>query len=115
MEIINKKGCQGNYGRIYLGVILILAGLLWLGYNFGVVSYFAFTNIFSWQVLLLLIGGYLLSCCKWLAGAIVSGVAMCYIVTDLLHLNIPFTKVVLPIVVVVLGVGILTRQFIERR
>lgn len=115
MEIINKGGCQDNYGRIYLGVVLILAGLLWLGYNFAIVSYVTFTYIFSWQVLLLLIGGYLLSCCKWLAGAIVSGVALCYIVTDLLHFDIPFTKVILPIIVIVLGAGVLTRQFLDKR
>ena len=46
--------------NLFIGIILILAGILWLLNNFGLLSDSAFELIFSWHMLVVLIGTYLL-------------------------------------------------------
>ena len=59
--------------NLFLGVTLIVVGVLWMMNNLELLSDSLFDVVFSWQMLLVLIGGYLLALRKWLAGGIVAG------------------------------------------
>ena len=63
--------------NLFLGVTLIVVGVLWMMNNLELLSDSLFDVVFSWQMLLVLIGGYLLALRKWLAGGIVA-----YLVAD---------------------------------
>lgn len=58
--------------NLFLGVTLIVVGVLWMMNNLELLSDSLFDVVFSWQMLLVLIGGYLLALRKWLAGGIVA-------------------------------------------
>jgi len=114
MEIINKqeKTSTPAVGRtlaqnLYLGIALIVVGLIWILYNFDVIGYKFFDAFFSWQMLLMVIGGYLLTLKKWAAGIITMGVGLFFVATDLLNVYIPFNKVVLPVVCIAAGLAVI--------
>lgn len=114
MEIINKqeKSSTPTVGRtmaqnLYLGIALVVVGVIWILYNFDVIGYKFFDAFFSWQMLLLVIGGYLLTMKKWVAGVITMGVGLFFVATDLLDLYIPFNKVVLPVVCIAAGLAVI--------
>lgn len=79
MEVINdsrlpeqphRKGETNIAGNIYLGIILVAIGVIWLFYNTGWIGYGLFNALFSWQMLLVAAGGYLLAVRRWSAGVI---------------------------------------------
>lgn len=118
MEIINENKMPENpkkdrysdetakVGRLYWGVILIAAGLAWLFYNQGWISYRIWDFLFSWEILLVLIGGYLLSIRKWIAGGIVGGLGVLFLFMDYFSIRIFFG----PLVIIVIGVSLLLTQ-----
>ena len=63
--------------NLFIGIILILAGILWLLNNFGLLSDSAFELIFSWHMLVVLIGTYL---------------------------DIPFEKIIFPLLFIFAGI-----------
>ena len=65
--------------NLFIGIILILAGILWLLNNFGLLSNSAFELIFSWHMLVVLIGTYLLSLSRWIPGSIVTAIGMLFL------------------------------------
>lgn len=118
MEVINKQDRnnaspqQPRAQHIYLGIALIAVGAIWMLYNFDVIGYRFFDIFFSWEMLLLVIGGYLLSLKKWAAGGILVAVGAFFMATNLLGIHIPFDKVVLPLLCIVAGLAvILTRKY----
>ena len=68
--------------NLFLGVTLIVVGVLWMMNNLELLSDSLFDVVFSWQMLLVLIGGYLLALRKWLAGGIVAAVGLCLLLID---------------------------------
>ncbi len=116
MEIINhnpsfSRSCDSQRGRnIYLGVVLAAAGLVWLLYNVDALSYRFFDTVFSWQMLMVVLGGYLLTVRSWIAGGIVTSLGVASCLTDFLGIDIPVSKIVLPVLLIVLGVGLLLRK-----
>lgn len=72
--------------NLFLGVTLIVVGVLWMMNNLELLSDSLFDVVFSWQMLLVLIGGYLLALRKWLAGGIVAAVGLCLLLIDQLRL-----------------------------
>ena len=109
-----KKSDPSTTGNIYLGVILILAGLLWLSYNFRWISYGVFDVIFSWQMLLTLIGGYLLAIRKWTAGIIVGGIGMLFLMIEVLDIHVSLSKVILPVIIMAIGIGLIISRLGKR-
>lgn len=92
---------------LFVGVVFLAAGLLWLLYGLDVVPERFFDALFSWQVLLMVIGGYLLTQRNWIGGGIVAGVGALFFVTDVLDVYVSFGRVVLPLILMVVGVAIL--------
>lgn len=125
MEVINENKMPENprrgdrndvtlRGNIYLGVVLVLIGFLWLFRNMGWVGYGIWDTLMSWQMLLVVIGGYLLVVKKWAAGIIVGGVGVLFVFMDILDVYISVSKVILPVVVIAVGVSLLVTRLGSR-
>ena len=95
--------------NIYLGSVLILAGVFWMLYNVGdgIISRGLFHDIFSWEVLLVAVGGYLLASRRWAVGTIVTILGVLFVLGQHLHFHIPIGEIILPCVLIALGVAFL--------
>ncbi len=112
MEIIDKTnqktGQSVDWSRhLYLGIALIAVGTVWMLYNFDVVGHRFFDIFFSWEMLLIVIGGYLLSLRRWVWGGLVTAVGVLFLLTNLLGIHIPFDKVVWPAIFILAGIAVL--------
>ncbi len=118
MEIINDnrvprepkrgRGDSGNTGgNIFLGAALMATGLFWLLYNFDVLPYCVFDAVFSWQMLLVVIGGYLIASRKYIAGGIVGTLGLVFVIADMFDICISMSKVALPAVIIAIGAAII--------
>lgn len=123
MEVIEKDDVRARAdrrtadaslsGKIYVGLLLVLAGVVWLLYNFGVVGPRLFDIVFSWQMLLVVLGGYLLSVGKYASGAILMLVGFVFLVTDLLGIYVSVSRVILPVLLI--GIGVVFLLSVGRR
>ncbi len=113
MEIIDKTNRNGNGPasprprHLYPGIALIAVGAVWMLYNFEVVGHRFFDLFFSWQTLLVVIGGYLLSLGRWAWGGGVAAIGVFFLSIDLLGLHIPPDKVIWPSIFIVAGLAVL--------
>lgn len=123
MEVINdsrlpeqphRKGETNIAGNIYLGIILVAIGVIWLFYNTGWIGYGLFNALFSWQMLLVAAGGYLLAVRRWSAGAIIGGLGVFFVVMDALDISLSFNKIVLPILVMAAGIALIVSRLGKR-
>lgn len=102
---MSARGNRG--GNIFLGAALMATGVLWLLYNFHVMPWCVFDVIFSWQMLLVVIGGYLIASRKYVAGAITGGLGLIFVLTDVFNICIPTGKVILPVVIIAIGLAVI--------
>ena len=114
MEIIendkpakNGRGCGVRSRNLFSGSTLIAIGLLWLLENFGLLTERVTDAIFSWQMLLTLIGGYLLSQRRWVAGAVLSASGVVLLSAHLFDVDVPFDKVAFPAILVAVGLSVI--------
>lgn len=126
MEIINggkmpenKPAASKNtdtavLGGIYLGAVLVFMGLLWLAYNMDWIGYGVFDAIFSWRMLLVVIGGYLLAVRQWTSGIVVGATGLLFVLFDIMNINVSFSKVVLPVIIVLAGTIIIVSRLRKR-
>ena len=107
MEVINdsrlpeqphRKGETNIAGNIYLGIILVAIGVIWLFYNTGWIGY----------------GGYLLAVRRWSAGVIIGGLGVFFVVMDALDISLSFNKIVLPILVMAAGIALIVSRLGKR-
>ena len=82
--------------NLFIGIILILAGILWLLNNFGLLSDSAFELIFSWHMLVVL--------SRWIPGSIVTAIGILLLLVDRLCLDIPFEKIIFPLLFIFAGI-----------
>ena len=117
MDILNDNGIPQPQkpqkrdttwgGNLYLGVILILVGVVWLFYNFDMISYRFFDILFSWQMLVVVIGGYLIAVKRYSAGIIIGALGVLFVLMDAFDIHISVSKIVLPAVVIAIGISLL--------
>lgn len=118
MEIINdnegrtpaKTADVVSSRNVYLGVVFILAGLVWMFHNFHIISDDLFHGIFSWQMLLIVTGGYLLAVGKRTAGVIVGMIGLVFGAAEWLHFCVSIRGMALPAVLIAVGIGILLQK-----
>lgn len=115
MEIISENNPQPDNkpkkdlitGRnVYLGLVLIFIGVLWLLRNFDVVDRQVLGVIFSWQALLIVAGGYFMTMRKWAAGVVFMAIGVVFTLGDFLDIHLPMNKVLLPVILIGAGVAI---------
>jgi hypothetical protein len=125
MEIINDNRAPqdrrrgradgGNtIGNIYLGAALIAIGLLWLLYNFDMLPWCVFDILFSWQMLLVAVGGYLIASRKYVAGGLVGSLGLIFVIADIFNVNMT-GKVVFPGVIIAIGIAIILTKIGRKR
>lgn len=122
MEIINgnkmpekktsasKKTDTTILSGIYLGTVLVLMGLIWLAYNLDCISYGVFDAVFSWRMLLVVVGGYLLAVRQWTSGIVVGAAGLLFLLFDIININVSFSKIVLPVIIVLAGVVLIVSR-----
>lgn len=115
MEIINKTTqyetpVRRQEYKLYIGIVLVLAGILWTLYNFDVISYAFFTKIFSWPVLVTICGGYLLSLRRWYSGAIVTATGLIFLAIRTLHLHVSI-ETGCGIILIIYGIALIIASF----
>ena len=89
--------------NLFLGVTLIVVGVLWMMNNLELLSDSLFDVVFSWLVLS---GGCLLALRKWLAGGIVAAVGLCLLLIDQLDWHIPLDKIAVPTILIAVGLSV---------
>lgn len=92
--------------NLYIGVVFAVAGIIWMLRNFGHVSGDTFYYLFSWQMALVVFGGYLLVLRNWLLGGILMTVGLVFMFQNWFNFTIPISKVVLPATLIAAGVAI---------
>ena len=101
--------------NLFLGVTLIVVGVLWMMNNLELLSDSLFDALGAGllgrlsttrQMLLVLIGGYLLALRKWLAGGIVAAVGLCLLLIDQLDWHIPLDKIAVPTILIAVGLSV---------
>ena len=95
--------------NLFLGILLIAAGGLWLLKNFGMLSPRAFDMIFSWPSLVTVIGAYLLCLHQWIWGGILAGVGICLLIAQIVGMPMPVIWLLLPLLCIGIGMAILLR------
>lgn len=99
-------------GTIFFGAILVLLGVLWLLHNFDIIPNNVFDVIFSWQMLMIVLGGYFLSIRQWVLGSVFAAIGVIFMLTEFCGVYIPVAKVVLPVIVIAFGVSLF---FVNRK
>lgn len=116
MEIINEnkppvsRNASTAARNIYLGVVLILIGVVWMLSNFGLVGDGFFYFFFSWQMMLIFFGGLFLARRWWIAGGITVALGVIFALTDFFGICLPVSQVLLPSVVIAVGIVFLWQR-----
>ena len=111
MENKNPQDSTYRPRTIYFGVLLILAGTVWLLHAFGIISHHTFDVLFSWQMVIILIGLYLLALRQLYVGGITTAIGACPLIFDVIHYKTSIVNVVFPVILISIGVITLLRLF----
>ena len=108
---LQKKSEDSSYRprMIYFGILLILAGAIWLLNSFGIISRHTLDVLFSWQMLITVIGLYLVVQRQYYWGGITTVVGLCLLIFDLIHFRVSIVNVIFPLVLIMIGVATLLR------
>lgn len=118
MEIINNEErpvdrSPRQYGTnasgIYIGSVLIAAGIAWMLYNFDVIDSTMVRFLFSLRMLIVVFGGFLLSTRKILAGVLITLTGICMILLSYFNIKIPIGDILLPSIIIAAGVAVMFR------
>ena len=103
---------QTNDKRFWLGIILVSIGGLWLLDNLHVIPYFLTEYIFSWPMLLIVIGLYfILGRKKYEPGLIIMGIGTVFLMQDLgLFYIRNIWHILLPVLTIVIGISLIMRR-----
>lgn len=92
---------------VFVGAMLVVLGGLWMMNNLGVIGPRIFDLIFSWQMLLVVLGLYLIVVRNYWIGGSLMAVGTLFLLTDYFHIHIPVVEIFLPAVVIAMGVGLI--------
>jgi predicted membrane protein len=116
MERIDDNENKSNGSRNILGVILILAGLLLISDFLGIFTFRFRSIIFSWQMILIVIGIILISRREGkLAGAIMLIVGFFFLLPRILFLPVATYQLFWPALLIIIGLVILLNTPAQRK
>ena len=98
-----------RYGKFFIAFIFITAGVLLLARNLGWISYTLFGILVSWQMLLILLGIYLMLRRQILRGGILLAIGAYLISPYLGWMPAGIHVTLFPIVLIVIGLAFLFR------
>lgn len=119
MEIIpqnSRENPQKSPQRrnLFIGIVLILVGMLWLMDNLNLLPYRLFDILISWQMLLILIGVFLLYQRLWVGGTVVTTIGVLFFISNQLGYHLSFRDVGLPVVFIVAGIAVILSRSLNR-
>lgn len=101
--------------RLWLGIIIVLAGLFFLANNFGMLDYQLRRYLFRWEVLLMGLGlVFLLGDRNKTTGIILLLVGGVFYLKDFLHWHFNFWQLFWPSLLIFIGVMIIFRHRLDR-
>jgi len=104
-----------NERRLWLGVGIILLGLLFLANNFGILDYEIRRYIFRWEIILIVLGIiFVVSGRNRSTGIILLVIGGAFYLRDFLHYNFSFWQVFWPTMLILAGLLILFRHHLDR-
>ena len=109
MEKETEKGQHKvSSHRLYLGVIAVFVGMILIASNFGLIPYHWKHLIFSWEMILIVIGVVMLAKNDGKpTGYILIGVGAFFLIPDLFYFNFDFVKLFWPIVIIFVGIALI--------
>lgn len=96
------------------GAVMILCGFVWLGSNYNFLSLALIDAIISWQMLVVIVGVWLLCTRNWIAGGVTTALGVVLVVVDYFNIYISFERLVLPLLLIVAGVTTICVKGIKR-
>ena len=110
MEVIDKKECtsrprQTAIQSIYVGALLIVAGIVWMLYNLDVIGPRFFNVVFSWPMLIIAVGGFLLFSRNLFAGGLITLSGVVLMMAREFGFKIPVGDILLPCVLIAVGIA----------
>lgn len=101
--------------RLWIGIIIVLAGLFFLADNFGVLDYEFHRYLFRWEVLLMALGlVFLLGDRNKTTGIILLAIGGAFYLRDFLHWHFNFWQLFWPSLLILIGVLIIFRHRLDR-
>lgn len=95
-----------NNRNLYIGSVFVIMGVIWMLKNFGLIDYSVFDVVFSWQMALVAVGGYLLVLRKWVLGIILGLAGLVFLAQLIFNFYIPLNKIIIPAILITAGVSI---------
>lgn len=92
------------------GIILICAGLLLLGENMGWINYSLFRILFSWQMLLIVLGLSSFANKRVTGGLILTGIGIVFLLPRINDVWDTYTHTYWPLLLILLGVVVLLKR-----
>ncbi len=112
MEANNTNQNPRMTKKVAFGMVILLAGLTLLAYNFGIITHHWKNIFFSWQMLLIVIGVIsLMSRDNWVPGVILISVGGFFLLPRLFFLPDNFVHNFWPLVLIAAGLLLIFRIF----
>ncbi|HAN19500.1 MAG: hypothetical protein A2X13_01040 [Bacteroidetes bacterium GWC2_33_15] len=103
---------QSNIGRAIIGVVLILIGIAFVGRTFDLFPHRIFHHLFSWQMILIILGVIFISSDhNKTTGWILLVLGVVFLIPDFIHISYPVRHLFWPSILILIGVFILVRSF----
>lgn len=94
-------------GRLYMGIVMILAGMMLFLDSFDLLDFMGarlFHAIFSWQMLMVVIGVYLIIIKQYTPGIILTSIGVLILVAGgSVHIG----KMIIPIILIAVGISLI--------
>jgi predicted membrane protein len=101
--------------RLWLGIIILLAGLLLMAKNFGLLYYPLDHYIFRWEMILIVLGlVFIINNSNRTTGIILLFIGLAFYVNHTFHLHYNFWQLFLPAMLILTGVLVMFRDKIDR-
>lgn len=114
---MNRRECDHRQGdhRILLGIGILLAGLLFLANNFGILDYELRRYVFRWEVILMVLGViFILGRGNRSTGIILLVIGGAFYLRDFLHYDFNFWQIFWPGILILAGLMIIFRHQLDR-
>jgi predicted membrane protein len=97
--------------KLLFGILLTLLGGIFLLDNIGILSPFIKNLIFSWQMLLIIIGLLSMASHKGsITGIVLLITGIFFLLPEIFHFSVNFTKIFIPVLLILLGCVIIFRR-----
>lgn len=107
---------QRNTGRAILGIVLILIGIAFVGKTFDVFPHSIMHYIFTWQMILIVLGIIFLSSDhNKTTGWILLVIGLVFLIPDIVDVSYPVRRLFWPSLLILIGILIIVRSFSSYR